>query len=169
MKIFQNMNLYLTHWGQVMLICISKLNINDLGNGTLPGQCQAIILTNAGILLIWPFETNFNEILIKIYKFSLKKIHLKMQSGKWLPFCLGLNVLIHAYGQTKGIFSEFSQRKDTRDTKNNEFSLPQLSLLCQIWVSCIEINRGQIQSNFMCHNVYNLTYISYLFLYRYIQ
>ena len=54
---------------------------------------QAIIWTNAGILLIRPFETNFSGILIKIHTFSFKKIHLKMSSGKWRPFCLGLNVL----------------------------------------------------------------------------
>ena len=30
-------------------------------NGMLPDQCQAIIWTNAGILLIRPLETNFSE------------------------------------------------------------------------------------------------------------
>ena len=37
--------------------------------------------------------TNFGEIPIEIQTFSLKKIHLKMSSGKWRPLCLGLNVL----------------------------------------------------------------------------
>ena len=36
---------------------------------------------------------NFGEILIEIWTFSFKKIHLKMSSGKWCPFCLCLNVL----------------------------------------------------------------------------
>ena len=40
-----------------------------------------------------PLETNFSEILIEIYVFSFKKMHLKMSSGKWRPFCLGLSVL----------------------------------------------------------------------------
>ena len=31
--------------------------------------------------------------LIEIHTFSFQKIHLKMSSGKWRPFCLGLNVL----------------------------------------------------------------------------
>ena len=53
----------------------------------------AIIRTNAGILLIGTLGTNFSEISIEIYTFSLKKIHLKMSSGKWRPCCLGLNVL----------------------------------------------------------------------------
>ena len=38
-------------------------------------------------------ETNFSVILIEIQTFSLKKMHLKMSSGKWWPFCLDLNVL----------------------------------------------------------------------------
>ena len=59
-----------------------------------PDQRQAIIWTNAGILLIGTLGTNFNENLIEIHAFSLKNIRLKMASGKWRPFCLGLNVLI---------------------------------------------------------------------------
>ena len=62
-------------------------------NGLSPVWCQAIIWTNAGILLIGTLGTNFNEIFIEIRTFSFKKIHLKMSSGKWRPFCLGLNVL----------------------------------------------------------------------------
>ena len=58
-----------------------------------PGRRQAIIWTNAGILLIGPLGTNFSEILIEIQTFSFKKIDFKMSSVKWRPFCLGLNVL----------------------------------------------------------------------------
>ena len=45
------------------------------------------------ILTIRPLWTNFNEIWIKIQKFSFKKMHFKMLSAKWQPFCLGRNVL----------------------------------------------------------------------------
>ena len=62
-------------------------------NGLLHGWCQAIIWTNAGILLIWPLGTNFSEILIKTHTLSFKKMHFKMSSGKCQPSCLGLNVL----------------------------------------------------------------------------
>ena len=62
-------------------------------NGLSPIQHQAITWTNAGILLIGPIGTIFNEILIQIHTFSFKKIHLKMLSGKWRPFCLGHNAL----------------------------------------------------------------------------
>ena len=74
-------------------ICICNLTIVASGNGLAPGQFQAIIWTNPGILLIGPIGTNVNEILIEIHIMSFKKLHLNMSSVKWRPFCLGLNVL----------------------------------------------------------------------------
>ena len=73
-------------------ICVIRLTIIGSDNGLSPGQRQAIIWINAGILLIGPLGTNFKETLIDIYTFSLRKMHFRMSSGKWLPFCLGLNV-----------------------------------------------------------------------------
>ena len=83
----------LTHWGRVTHICVGKLTIIVSDNGLSPARRQAIIKTNAGILLIWPWWTNFSEILIEINTFSFKKMRLKVSSAKWRPFCLGLNVL----------------------------------------------------------------------------
>ena len=57
----------------------SKLTIIGSDNGLSPDRR--------------PLEINFSEILIKIHTFSFKKIHLKLSSGKWRPFCLGLNEL----------------------------------------------------------------------------
>ena len=74
----------LTHKGRVTHICVSKLTIIGSDN----------IWANAGILLIGPSGTNFNEILIEIRTFSFKKMRLKVSSAKRRPFCLGLNVLI---------------------------------------------------------------------------
>ena len=36
---------------------------------------------------IGPLRTNFKEILIKILNFSFTKMHLKILSAKWRPFC----------------------------------------------------------------------------------
>ena len=83
----------LTHWGRVTHICVSKLTIIGSDNGLSPGRRQAIIWTNAGILLIRPLRTNFNEMLVEILTFSFTKMRLKVSSAKWRPFCLGLNVL----------------------------------------------------------------------------
>ena len=84
----------LTHWGRGTHICVSELSIVGSDNGLSPGRCQAIIWTNAGILLIGPLGTKFNEILIEIHTFSFKKMRLKVSSAKRQPFCLGLNVLM---------------------------------------------------------------------------
>ena len=83
----------LSHWGRVTHICVSKLTIIGSDNGLSPGRRQAIIWTNARILLIRPLGTNFNEILLEILTFSFMKMRLKVSSAKWRSFCLGLNVL----------------------------------------------------------------------------
>ena len=87
----------LTHWGRVTHICVSILTIIGPDNGVLPGRHQAIIWTNAGILLNGPLGTNFSEILIKILTFSFNKMHLKVSSAKWQPFSLSFNGLTHHY------------------------------------------------------------------------
>ena len=74
-------------------VCVSKLTIVGSDNGLLPGRRQAIIWTNAGLLLIGPLGTNFSEILIEILTFLFKKMRLEVSSAKRRPFCLGLNVL----------------------------------------------------------------------------
>ena len=76
----------LTHWGRVTHICVNKLTIIGSDNGLSPDRRQAIILTNAGLLLIGPLGTYFREILIEILTFSFKKIHLKMSSAKLRSF-----------------------------------------------------------------------------------
>ena len=86
-------NVVLTHWGRVTHICVDNQTINGSDNGLSPGRRQAIIWTNVAILLIEPLRTNFSEILIAIITFSVKKMHLKMSSGNWRPFRLGLNEL----------------------------------------------------------------------------
>ena len=83
----------LTHWGRETHICVGNLTIIGSNDGLSPGQRQAIIWIDAGILLIGALGTNFNDISIKILTFSCKKMRLKVSSAKWRPFCLGLNVL----------------------------------------------------------------------------
>ena len=77
-----------THWGRVTHICVSKLTIIGSDNGLSPRRRQAIIGTNAGILLIWPLGTKFSEILIETHMFSFKKIRLKVSSAKVGHFVL---------------------------------------------------------------------------------
>ena len=61
----------------------NKPNIIGSDNGLAPTNRQAIFLSNGGILLIGPLGTNFSEIIIEIYTFSFKKMHLecRLQNG----------------------------------------------------------------------------------------
>ena len=59
----------LTHWGRVTHICVSKPTTIGSDNGLSPGRRQAIMWTNAGILLIGPSGTNLSEISSEIYTF----------------------------------------------------------------------------------------------------
>ena len=88
-------NQCLTHWSRVTHICGSKIIIIDSDNG---GH-QAIIWTNAGILLIGPLGMNFSETLIEINTFLIEKMHLKMSSAKYRRFRLGLNGLTRSMRQ----------------------------------------------------------------------
>ena len=93
-SLVSNLSTLLTYWGRVTHICVGvTIIVSD--NGLSPSRRQAITWTNARILLIGPLGTNFSEILIGIQTFSFMKMHLKMSSAKWRPFCLGPNVLTH--------------------------------------------------------------------------
>ena len=74
-------------------MCVSKLTIIGLDIGLLPGQHQAIVWTNDETLLIGHLGTR-----------KFKKMCLKMSSGKWQPFCIGLKVL--TLSQFESLFME---------------------------------------------------------------
>ena len=137
LALFFFLPLVLTHWGRVTHICVSKLTIIGSDNGLAPGRRQAIIWSNAGILLIWPIGTNFSEISVDIHTFSLKKIHFKMSSGKWRLFCLGLNVLS---SETLLLFvtSFFKFEFDFYDTRLNMNRHPSPGWI-SLWL-CSEAN-----------------------------
>ena len=122
---------FLTHWGRVTYICVSKLTIIGSDNGLSPERRQAIIWTNAGILLIRTLGTNFSEILGEIHSFSFSKMHLKMSSAKWRLFGLGLNELIAEHAtlvmtvSNKGhSFQPVSFRKNQKKCFLSEIAIP---------------------------------------------
>ena len=57
-KFFQQIILIEAKWR----ICVNKLTTIGSDIGLAPGRHQAIVWTNAGILWIRTFETNFSEI-----------------------------------------------------------------------------------------------------------
>ena len=86
-------------------ICVGNLTIIGSDNGLSPDRHQAIIWTNAGLLLIGPLGTNFSELSIEILTLSFKKMRLKVSSAKRRPFCLGLNVLTEQFGQVSALLT----------------------------------------------------------------
>ena len=118
-----------THWSRVTHICVSKLTIIDSDNGLAPDRLQAITWTNARILLIGHLGTNFNVILIEIHIFSLKKMHFKLSSGRWRPFCLGLSMYWQGldtrpkYCCAESVSTDFKDKHDSWHSFYNYFQL----------------------------------------------
>ena len=140
----------LTHWGRVTHICVGNLTIIGSDNGLSPGRRQAIIWTNAGILLIGPLGTNFSEISIEILIFSFKKMRLKVSSAKWRPFCLGLNVLngskvcVFPFGQ-QGHFSLNEASSRTSGYKYHTNLIVIRYLLTVIYISQIILSSYKLK------------------------
>ena len=76
-------------------------------NGMLPFWHQAITWTNDNLLSIGRLATIFSEIWIKTQTFSFMKMHLKMLSAKWWPFCSGRDDLIK--GISRDCIDKFAQ------------------------------------------------------------
>ena len=144
-------NKYPTHWGQMIHIFVGKLTIIGSDNGLPSDWCQAIIWTNAGILLIGPLVTNFSGILIKIHTFSFKKnafenVVWKMAAILSPPQCVYTSVLLLHYSQSK--CSSISQLVGSLDTIRGKFHLYLMrtttrlcwhcSLLLDCWDQCIQ-------------------------------
>ena len=65
------------HTGADSEVSFEMQGIYASNNGLSPVQRQAIIWSNADLLSIRPFGTNFSENSTEIQNFSLKKMHLK--------------------------------------------------------------------------------------------
>ena len=107
----------LTHWGRVTHICVGDLTIIASDNGLSPGWRQAIIWTNAGILLMGPLGTNFSEILIQILIFSFKNMRLKASSAKLRPFCTGNNELNQMHHPVQNTLVYWAYKRMNKDNK----------------------------------------------------
>ena len=93
---------------------------NDLS----PIRRQAFIWTNAGLLSIGPLVAKFSEILIKIQNFSFTKMHLKISSQKWRPFCPGAETL------------HFGNSKCGLRARDSVYHVQDRVLQCSISVEC---------------------------------
>ena len=79
-------------------ICVGKLTIIDSDNGLSPERRQAIIWTNAGILLIGPQGTNSSQIVIEIQTFSFCEMASILSRPQWVKknstWCVDIIVMI---------------------------------------------------------------------------
>ena len=72
----------------------TRIRVKEL-DAIVPGRRQAIIWTNAGILLIRILGTNFSEILGKIHSFSFKTRQNSTQSVRNMPLLPPRHLLPH--------------------------------------------------------------------------
>ena len=98
----------LTHWGRMTHSSVGNLTIIGSDNGLSPGRRQAIIWTNAEILLFGPSGTNLSEIAIAILTCSFTKMRVKVSSAKWRPYCFSFNVLIFWGAVTPQLLDRFA-------------------------------------------------------------
>ena len=142
----------LTHWGRVTHICVGKLTIIGSDNGLSPERRQAIIWTNAGILIIGPLRTNFSEILSEIHTFSLKKIRLKMSSAKYCSFRLGLNVLRVEFTHTLLTVNKHGPIKRIH---------PSLDIRCILYIMLISKCWSNKKKHLMCIFDWTINFCQY--------
>ena len=95
----------LTNCGLMTHNYVSKLTIINLDNGLSSGRRQAIIWSNAGILLIRPIRINFNEIWIEIHTFHSRQFIWKCRLENGVHFVLVWRKMYQtAYCHTKNFF-----------------------------------------------------------------
>ena len=89
------------------------ITIIGTDDGLSPGRRQAIIWTNAGILLTGPLGTNFNEILIGIHTFSFKKSIWKCRLENDVHFVSDSMCLTHSPNPFLNALCSASQSKNS--------------------------------------------------------
>ena len=142
--------------GRVTHICVGKLIIIGSDNGLSPDRRQAIIRTNARLLSIGPLRTHFNENLIKIQQFLLKKMHVKMSSAKWRPTCLGLNVKCFCRCISTFIPKICVMRCALNPVEVSDLPIHMATATLCLWNTATALNYLQCHSlNRSCSNLYN--------------
>ena len=74
-------------------ICVSERGHHWFGQWLVTCTASSHYLNHCWNIINWPIRNKLQWNLIGFHTFPFKKMHLKMASAKWRPFCLGLNVL----------------------------------------------------------------------------
>ena len=123
---------YHEQWAQelyVTPICVGNLTIIGSDNGLSPGRRQAIIWTNAWILLIAPLVTNLSEILIMHYHSRKSTWKYRLEKAVILPRHRCVNTEEIRIQKRKWISSRFKEsgyRK--KNQSKTEVLVPRLRL-----------------------------------------
>ena len=106
---FPSLNVLSLVWSLIHFPQVPHIYFSEIGSGNelSPVWHQAITWTNADLLSIRPLVMNFSEIWIKTQNFSFIKMHLKMLSAKWLPFCPG-GMIWYLWGALKNASQKIS-------------------------------------------------------------
>ena len=142
-------------------ICVNNLTIIGSDNGLSRGRRQAIIWTNAGILLIGPLGTNFNEIFnrnsyIFIQENAFKTVVCEMAAILFQPQCVncvhgryllffGTVWLVLVHGQLRCNASWNKKRNTLAIVTGNDFAIFH-SPYCDghdVWSQC-ELRESEI-------------------------
>ena len=97
----------LTQWGRVTHMCVSRLTTIGSDNGLSPDRRQAIIWTNAGILLVGPLGTKlhwklYQKSYIWIKENAFENILSRLQyvkrieSSELPPYITFINILLNS-------------------------------------------------------------------------
>ena len=96
-KCLQNVDhfvLILTHFPLVPHICVRELGQYWFRWWLVAYSASSHYWNQCWVIVNWTLSTNFNEIWIEIQHFSFMKMHLKISSAKWRPFCPGSEELM---------------------------------------------------------------------------
>ena len=129
-------------------ICVTILSIIGSDNGSSPDRRQAVIWTNAWILLMRILGTSFSEILSEIHTFSFKTIRLQMSSAKCCALCLCCNVL----NMQTAVFKIFCSDYNLRFWHIYRYYMcfPWKGTMCRnIWINIFHSRQsGKLQCSF---------------------
>ena len=148
----------LTPWCGETHICVSKLSSIGSDNGLSPGRRQAIIWTNAGILLIRNFGTNCSKMSSKIHINSLKNDNKDVLGKMAYIWSIRLNVL-------KGTRSRpLVANNDQGCQSRHQAIVHDLTLLLPHYIQCIPAKIYARGWRMLCFAVVMIRIILYIYL-----
>ena len=114
----------LIHWGRVTHICVGDLTIIGSDNGLSPGRREAIIWTNAEILLIGPLGTNLWNFNPNSYIFfqgnAFETVVCEMAAILSRPQCVKQTRGPKRYRTRKNLLSQDSHSYEAQYLRNSE-------------------------------------------------